>query len=130
MALQFEARKVALKQDRTGFILTLCLHPDEIPEELLRDFVGARYACALVRIQDNEAPTEYENRVKKAGMLCRDERFQDFLEVNSEDEAAVELCKRCGIESRTELHGNAQAKDIFDGILKEYNSVRFPDDPF
>lgn len=130
MALQFEARKVALKQDRTGFILTLCLHPDEIPEELLRDFVGARYACALVRIQDNEAPTEYENRVKKAGMLCRDERFQDFLEVNSEDEAAVELCKRCGIESRTELHGNAQAKEIFDGILKEYNSVRFPDDPF
>lgn len=130
MALQFEARKVALKQDRTGFILTLCLHPDEIPEELLRDFVGARYACALVRIQDNETPTEYENRVKKAGMLCRDERFQDFLEVNSEDEAAAELCKRCGIESRTELHGNAQAKDIFDGILKEYNSVRFPDDPF
>lgn len=110
--------------------MTLCLHPDEIPEELLRDFVGARYACALVRIQDNETPTEYENRVKKAGMLCRDERFQDFLEVNSEDEAAMELCKRCGIESRTELHGNAQAKDIFDGILKEYNSVRFPDDPF
>ncbi len=49
MALQFEARKVALKQDRTGFILTLSLHPDEVPEEILRDFVGARYACAVVR---------------------------------------------------------------------------------
>jgi hypothetical protein len=57
MALQFEARKVALKQDRTGFVLTLALHPDEIPEELLRDFVGARYACALVRFQDDENPS-------------------------------------------------------------------------
>jgi hypothetical protein len=37
MALQFEARKVALKQDRTGYVLTLSLHPDEIPVELLRD---------------------------------------------------------------------------------------------
>ena len=60
MALQFEARKVALKQDRTGFILTLALHPDEVPEEILRDFVGARYACAVVRIQDDESPTPYK----------------------------------------------------------------------
>jgi hypothetical protein len=130
MAMQFEARKVALKQDRTGFVLTLSLHPDEAPEELLRDFVGARYACALVRIQDDESPTEYDNRVKKAGILCRKQHFQDFLEVNTEDEAAAELCKRCGIESRTELHGNAQAKTTFDSIVREYESLRFPDDPF
>ena len=71
MALQFEARKVALKQDRTGYVLTLSLHPDEIPEELLRDFVGARYGCALVRIQDDESPTVYDNRVKQASMLCK-----------------------------------------------------------
>jgi hypothetical protein len=32
MALQFECRKVALKQDRTGYVLTLSLHPDEIPD--------------------------------------------------------------------------------------------------
>ena len=76
MALQFEARKVALKQDRTGFVLTLSIHPDEIPVELMRDFVGARYGCALVRIQDDESATEYSNRVQKAGMLCRDRTFQ------------------------------------------------------
>jgi hypothetical protein len=79
MPLQFEARKVALKQDRTGYVLTLGLHPDEIPEELLRDFVGARYGCALVRIQDDESPTPYTNRVAKAGMLCRDSSFQQYL---------------------------------------------------
>jgi hypothetical protein len=125
MALQFEARKVALKQDRTGFVLTLAIHPDECPEEILRDFVGARYGCALVRIQDDESATPYSNRVQKAAMLCKDSRFQDYLRVNNEDEAAAELCKRCGIESRTELHGNEVAKQIFDNLVDDYQEVPF-----
>jgi len=123
MALQFEARKVALKQDRTGYILTLSLHPDEVPEEILRDFVGTRYACAVVRIQDDESPTEYNNRVQKAGMLCKNRVFQDFLETDSEDEAAHELCKRCGVTSRTELHGNPKAQALFDALIKEYEDA-------
>ena len=130
MALQFEARKVALKQDRTGFVLTLAIHPDEVPEELLRDFVGSRYACAVVRIMDDESATPYQNRTKKAGMLCREERFQEFLECSDESSAADELCKRLGIESRTELHGNTVAKNLFDDLVKEYESWRYPDDPF
>jgi hypothetical protein len=122
MALQFEARKVALKQDRTGFVLTLSMHPDEVPEEILRDFVGTRYACAVVRIQDDESATSYNNRVQRAGILCRLPNFQDFLEANSEDEAAAELCKRCGVSSRTEFHGNEQAKMVFDDLVKEFES--------
>ena len=129
MALQFEARKVALKQDRTGFILTLSMHPDEVPEEILRDFVGTRYACALVRIQDDETATPYNNRVQKAGILCRLPNFQDFLETNSEEEAAAELCKRCGVASRTEFHGNAQSKIVFDDLVKEFESWS-GNDPF
>jgi hypothetical protein len=130
MALQFEARKVALKQDRTGFILTLALHPDEVPEEILRDFVGARYACAVVRIQDDESPTPYNNKVVKAGMLCRDPDFQEFLMCDNEIDAAHLLCKRCGIESRTELHGNADAKYKFDLLIHEFESKKVTDDPF
>lgn len=128
MALQFEARKVALKQDRTGFVLTLAIHPDECPEEILRDFVGARYGCALVRIQDDESATPYSNRVQSAGMLCKQPTFQEFLNVDSEAAAATELCKRCGIESRTELHGNEVAKMIFDDLIKDYE--KHPSDPF
>jgi hypothetical protein len=122
MALQFEARKVALKQDRTGYVLTLSLHPDEIPEELLRDFVGARYGCALVRIQDDESPTEYSNRVQQAGMLCRSEDFQNFFGELDEASTAAELCKRCGISSRSELNGNKQAQQLFDDIVMEFKS--------
>jgi hypothetical protein len=130
MALQFEARKVALKQDRTGFILTLSLHPDEVPEEILRDFVGARYACAVVRIQDDESPTQYDNRVQKAGMLCRDPDFQEFMLCDNETDAAHILCKRCGIDSRTELHGNETAKVRFDALVNAYEKKKVTDDPF
>ena len=45
--MQFEALKVALKQDKTGYVLTLCMHPDDIPTDLLRDFVGARYQVVI-----------------------------------------------------------------------------------
>lgn len=127
MALQFEARKVSLKQDRTGYVLTLSLHPDEIPVELLRDFVGTRYACAIVRIQDDETPTSYNNRVQKAGMLCRQENFQSFMSefidgFVDEDSTADELCKQCGIESRSELNGNLSAQNKFDELVSEYEN--------
>lgn len=117
MPLQFEARKVALKQDRTGFILTLSLHPDEIPDDLMRDFVGTRYACAFVRINDDETPAQHNNRVQQAGMLCRNPEFQRHIGATSEDEAADILCSKCGISSRTELHGNKQAQVKFDEIV-------------
>ena len=130
MALQFEARKVALKQDRTGFVLTIAIHPDEVPEELMRDFVGARYGCAFVRIQDDESATPYTNRVAKAGMLCRNPDFQEFLSCDNETDTAHMLCKRCGVESRTELHGSADGKRLFDLLVHEFEYLRRTDDPF
>jgi hypothetical protein len=99
---------VALKQDRTGFVLTLALHPDELPEELIRDFVGSRYACVMVRLQDDESPTEYVNRVQQAGMLCRLPEFQQFMSESygdnktlAEDMTATLLCNMCGIDPPT-----------------------------
>jgi hypothetical protein len=126
MALQFEVRKVALKQDRTGFILTLCIHPDEIPEELLRDFVGARYGCALVRIQDDESPTEYNNRVQQAAILCKRENFWHFIGATGEGEAAAVLCDMLEIESRAELNGNKRAQELFDDLVKRYEALNDP----
>jgi hypothetical protein len=130
MALQFEARKIALKQDRTGYVLTLCLHPDEIPEELLRDFVGARYACALVRIQDDESPTPYTNRVQKAALLCKQQSFQAFMSAINEEMAARNLCKRCGIQSRSELNGNSDAQEKFDAVVLDFENWSQNADPF
>lgn len=135
-ALQFEAVKIELKQNRTGFVLTLNIHPDEIPEELMRDFVGSRYGVAMVRIMDDESPTMYSNRVMKAGMLSRARDFQYWLreckltEKCSETEAAEAIRKECGIQSRTELNGNAEAQAKFDKMVDQYERWRKEDDPF
>jgi hypothetical protein len=135
-ALQVECVKVALKQDATGYVLTLKIHPDEIPEELLRDFVGSRYVMALVRLNSDETPVNYVNRVKEAGMICRDFRFWKFLDVvkgiqDANEQIATEyLYESCGMKSRTELNGNSDAKIKFDDINKEFKEWRDDDEPF
>jgi hypothetical protein len=135
-ALQFEAVKIALKQDKTGFVLTLNIHPDEIPTELMRDFVGARYGIAMVRIQDNESATQYDNRVKKSGILGRSTRFQLWLRkecgltIDGEDDAVEAIHRICGINSRTELNGNKQAQDKFDELVADYERWGEEDEPF
>jgi hypothetical protein len=126
-ALQFEAIKIALKQDKTGFVLTLNIHPDEIPDELMRDFVGARYGVAMARIEDNETAKHYDNRVKKAGILCRSSSFQAWLRkenslpVNNEDDAVNALHEICEMSSRTELNGNKNAQQKFDEMVENYD---------
>ena len=131
-ALQFEGVKIALKQDRTGYVLTITIHPDEIPNELLRDFVGTRYGVAMVRIEDDETSKVYDNRVKTAGKICRSKEFQDWVGVQLDlnivlEETAINyLYSRCGIASRTELNGNALAQSRFDEMMEEYEKASQP----
>jgi hypothetical protein len=134
-ALQFEALKVALKQDATGWVLTVKVHPDEIPEELFRDFVGARYMVAMARINDDETPVPINNRVKQAGMLCKDRNFQNYVNflygLPKTETAAVDfLYDICSIKSRTELNGNVNAQEQFDRLVKEFEEWRDKDVPF
>lgn len=130
--LNFEAIKVALKQDKTGYVLTLSMHPDDIPEELLRDFVGARYQVVMVRVNEHEQPldrqAEYEGdrAVRIAGLLCRDPAFAEFLVDTgnmfqaSINEAATWLRDELGLDSRAELKANHEARLRLDTIYKEF----------
>jgi hypothetical protein len=54
---------------------------------------------------------EVSREIKCAVMLCKDVQFMHYLEVNTEDEAREELCRRCGISSRNELKDNLEAKE-------------------
>ena len=114
----FEAVKVALKQDRTGYILTLNIHPDDLDERILRDFVGSRYMVVMARIDENQQPinrNEFVDPIKLAGILCKDKDFHAFLVETgcifdpSEKEAADWLRQELGIVSRSELKGNQDA---------------------
>jgi hypothetical protein len=130
--LQFEAVKVALKQDKTGYVLTLCLHPDEIPEELLRDFVGARYQVVMVRLDSNEQPMDRHDEfaaaraIKMAGALCKDEMFYQFLShsgyvfLEEEQEVVEWLRNYLKISSRSELKTDHEARVRLEKLNAEY----------
>ena len=131
--LQFEAVKVALKQDKTGYMLTLNIHPDEIPEGLMRDFVGARYQVVMVRLNGEERPMNREQEyspdlVRSSAILCRDPIFWAFLvETNqtfdeSEETATAWLKQELNIESRTELKTNKEAIAQYKFIFKEFQA--------
>ena len=132
--MQFEAVKVALKQDKTGYVLTLCMHPDEIPEDLLRDFVGSRYQVVMVRLNSQEMPLDRQEEfagsraMKIAGALCRDERFWRFLHAENhilepfEREATDWLREYLGVKSRAELKTNHAARVRLETINMEFTT--------
>lgn len=133
--VQFEGVKVALKQDKSGYLLTLSVHPDDIPEELIRDFVGARYQVVMVRLNDDQTVYPRDRKPKNgvvaaAGILCRDPMFWKWLkelnEVQTEDEqSAIEALHRIlGIESRSALV-NPVTQEQYDLLRTEYNAWRF-----
>ena len=129
--LQFEGVKIALKQYKTGYVLTLNVHPDEVPIELLRDFVGARYQVVMVRIGDDDRPMNRDHEyardpVRSAGILCRDVNFAKWLvetgNIFEAKEADVVdwLKSELGISSRAELKNNPQAVKKLWTIEEEY----------
>ena len=130
--LQFEGVKVALKQDKTGYVLTLSMHPDDIPEELLRDFVGSRYQVVMVRLNGNEEPMDRQEEyqgdraVRIAGILCKDPKFWKYLyseeQIFDEDmEDATEWVRNyLNIPSRSDLKTNREAQILLDRLHREY----------
>lgn len=129
--LQYEAIKVAMKQDKEGYILTLRVHPDEVPEALLRDFVGARYQCVMVRLGDDERPLNRDNFseiVKLAGMLPRNPDFRAWLVMqghifdDDEDEAVSWIKHHCQILSRRELATNPGAAALLRQANQEFQA--------
>lgn len=130
--MQFEALKVALKQDKTGYVLTLSMHPDEIPETLLRDFVGARYQVVMVRLNDHDQPMQRQQEflgdkaVQLAAILSKDPSFWEYLNDDgqiidpTEEEATDWLREYLGVKSRSELKMNDKARGRLEEINRSY----------
>jgi hypothetical protein len=128
---QFEAKKVALKQTKDGHVLTLAIHPDESPDEILRDFVGSRYMVVMVRLGDAEEPMNREEfagaqMVKLAGMLCRDKDFWNYLHEEGllfnkeESECIFTLQNYLNINSRSEIKTNIDAQNSLKSLYTRY----------
>lgn len=128
----FEAVKVALKQDKTGYVLTLNIHPDDLDERIMRDFVGARYQVVMVRLNGSEGPMDRQDEfsadraMKIAGLLCRDPMFWEYLHEDNqilnaaESDATDWLREYLGVKSRAELKSNREARMRLDALNVEF----------
>lgn len=142
-AYNFEAVKIAMKQDKTGHVLTLSIHPNDVPDDLHRDWVGSRYGIAMVRLGDDDTPIkpqsvfDGEKAVKHCAILCKDEAFQRFvgeiypneipenLEDPSPEGTTIFLVRtHLEIESRGELASNAEALSGWKAMVTEYHGWR------
>lgn len=130
---QFESVKVGIKQDNSGYILTLRIHPDDLDERIMRDFVGARYMTVMVRLNEEERPMNREQELAKdmvrvSGMLCRDPEFWTFLQESgqiiekSDKEATAWLKTYLKVESRADIGKSQQATEKMLGIKQEFNA--------
>jgi hypothetical protein len=130
---QFEAIKVGIKQDNSGYILTLRIHPDDLPDEVMRDFVGSRYMTVMVRLNEEERPMNREQELAKdmvrvSGMLCRDPQFWAFLQESgnvidkTEKEAMTWLKSYLKVESRADISKSQLAVEKMLGIKQEFAS--------
>ncbi len=134
--LNFEAIKIGLKQSKDGFVLTLAVHPDDIPDDLTRDFIGSRYQVVMVRLGDDDQPLSREGEfpgdhaVKMAGMLCREKEFWKWLNerellMEMNEKACTEwLTSFLGVESRKELKTDVEARNLFNQLKRSFDAWR------
>jgi hypothetical protein len=137
-AMQFEAVKVSMSQDKNGVILRLNVHPNDCPKDLHTDWVGSRYMVVMVKLtDDDQMDTRDFDRIKKmvasAGLLCRNLDFQDFMVQNGlmvsgdvlddakmEAATAAALCEYCGIVSRADLAKDEEGQKQFEVLRQSF----------
>lgn len=133
-ALHFEAVKVAIRQNKDGVYITLSIHPQEMPVDLMMAHAGTRYVVAMVETDDRNQPVkgkdeeEGDRLVQSAAMLCRNPSFQRWLHDKgyifeiSEAETTDFLREYLGVESRSEIKTNREARRLFGKLRERFES--------
>ena len=133
-AYKFECIFQSMRKTKEHISLTVSLHPNEVPRDLLADPIGSRYMAALVRLGDDEEiipPRIQMNNsrlVQAAGMLCRDEKFQQWLVDSgcatelSEEAAGSALRRLLCIDSRRQIGEEEQTAEHFRQIKEVFES--------
>lgn len=137
-AQSFESSLMIMRKDKNGWVIGFSVHPNEVPNALLNVPLGTRFQQVLFQLGDDESPVPTEENIEgkqavsRAGQICRELEFQQWIlkeKAPSEEGAKEELCKMIGIESRSELQSNAEARKRFDQIMEDYRSFTI-DIPF
>ena len=124
-AISLEVKKDGLQQRQSGdWMLRLVFSSADYSDALGRAAMGARFACVMVEINDDETPVRHdaEDRdkwralgpAKQAGIRCKDAVFWAYLRehgwgntiyphVRSEADAAHVVRECCNVLTRSDL---------------------------
>ena len=61
--VSFEAVKTSMMQDKNGTNIKLTIHPNDVPQELHKDWVGSRYMVVMVKVNEDGTPDNREENV-------------------------------------------------------------------
>ena len=54
--VSFEAVKTSMMQDKNGTNIRLTIHPNDVPPDLHKDWVGSRYMVVMVKLNEDGTP--------------------------------------------------------------------------
>ena len=55
-SVKFEAVKTSMMQDKNGTNIRLTIHPNDVPPQLHKDWVGSRYMVVMVKLNEDGTP--------------------------------------------------------------------------
>lgn len=147
--LQFEGVKIAFKQDsKSGYILTIAIHPNDVPDELYKHPLGQRYMVVMAEFEDTppkeakkekkdkkafESVDEGERVFRRANSLCRDADFQSYVAARCPmfailtDEQDPDITCRdmlkaiLKIDTFRMIRDNAEATQAFSQFLEDFD---------
>ena len=61
--VSFEAVKTSMMQDKNGTNIKLTIHPNDVPQDLHKDWVGSRYMVVMVKLNEDGTPDNREENV-------------------------------------------------------------------
>ena len=130
-AITIEVTKSGLTQRTKGdYVLRFAVAATEMDQRLLQAAVGARFACVLVAVDDEQQPPAEKQKwadlgaVKQSAMRCKEQLFRIFLSeemfggavlVSTEESAAQIVREHCGVASRSDMSkpGESAARDLW-----------------
>lgn len=130
--IQMEVKKDGFRQMQDGTVkISLTVHPNDDIIQFVKAPMGQRFMAVLAEVGDDDQPvkkekTPGEKAVQRAALLCKEGGFQAWINRDRFQVPATEvgakmwLCERCGIESRSELATNDEAREQFERICTDY----------
>lgn len=136
----FEATKLPAKQTNGGWVLSLVIHPNDVPEDVLKDPVGTRYMVVVSPFADESPDFEIGTKAfRRLGAVCRDRGYQSWIDfqisthadtslgqrmysADPYDAAREKTCAVLGLTSSKEVRDNLNAANAFNSLADQYDA--------